>query len=51
MMDKNQLVGKCRAPKFMICNNCGHRGHKARECPDVKHKPLEHIQASRLVIL
>ena len=35
-MDKCQLVGSQRAPKFILCNHCNQRGHKARDCPDLK---------------
>lgn len=39
-MDRNQLVGKERAPKYILCNNCNQRGHKARECPSLRMQKL-----------
>ena len=32
-MDSNILCGDFKAPKFILCDTCGRRGHKAVECP------------------
>ena len=33
LLDKRILVGDTRVPKFLICNVCNQRGHKASSCP------------------
>ena len=42
-MDKTQLVGEDRAPKYSLCNHCNQRGHKARECPNLKNVPINKL--------
>lgn len=32
-MDKEALIGDSRSPKFLVCNLCNGRNHKAQQCP------------------
>ena len=32
-MDSSVLCGDFKAPKFIICDKCNRRGHRANECP------------------
>lgn len=43
MMDPIALCGDFRAPKFILCDKCGKRGHRVNECRKYFFSPPTHL--------